>query len=185
MIGVQMRLGGTKANYNEKVFLGPHCITSFVDRVEHYIKIRNWDRSKVYVFVSTDSSYALKEIKKRLDINGTKIVYSVHDWKIGHSALGKSMKFGEKQRDSFMNRAILDLLILKESDYLIYSHGSSFGQMAYELQQSYRYPVHAYKFLKSRTKGCSVFPRRTSFGEASYVSRYNKKLSKTKKVVRK
>lgn len=185
IIGVQMRLGGTKANYNEKVFLGPHCITRFVERIEHYIKIRNWNRENVYVFVSTDSSYALKEIKKQLNRNGTNIVYSVKDWKIGHSALGKSSKFGEKQRDSFMNRAILDLLILKESDYLIYSHGSSYGQMAFELQQSYRYPVHAYKFLKSKLKTCSVFHKRTTLGEASYVSKYTKSLSKNKKVVKK
>ena len=185
LIGVQMRLGGSKANYNEKMFLGPHCISRFVERVEHYIKIRNWDREQVYVFVSTDSSYALKEIKKRLDTNDTKIVYSVKEWKIGHSALGKSQSYGEKLRDSFMNRAILDLLILKESDYLIYSHGSSYGQMAYELQQSYRYPVHAYKFLQTQLKTCSVFHKRSTFGEASYVSRYSKSIYKIEKDVKK
>ena len=181
IIGVQMRLGGTKANYNEREFLGPKCVSIFAKRVEDYIRMKNWNRNGVYVFVSTDSSYALREITKMLNTNDSKIVYSVDEWKIGHSALSKTLNYGEKQRDSFMNRAILDLLILKESDYLVYSHGSSYGQMAYELQQSYRYPVHSYKYISSRHLKCTVFRKRKHMGEASYVSRYaGKSATKTK-----
>lgn len=179
IIGIQMRLGGQKANYNEKLFLGPKSIAVFLEKVERCIQQKGWKREEVYVFVSTDSTYALNEVKKALNIPAYKMVYSVSEYMIGHSALGKTLIYGDKQRDSFMNRAILDLLLLKESDFLIYSQGSSYGLIAYELQQAYRYPVNATAFLKKQGLTCSVFHPREQVGEATFVSKYRKKGKKT------
>lgn len=179
VIGIQMRLGGQKANYSEKLFLGPKSIAVFLEKVERCIQQKGWKREEVYVFVSTDSTFALNEVKKALDTPKNKMVYSVSEFLIGHSAVGKTLMYGDKQRDSFMNRAILDLLLLKESDFLIYSQGSSFGLIAYELQQSYRYPVNATAFLKKQGLKCSVFHPREQVGEATFVSKYRKKGKKT------
>ena len=174
MIGVQMRLGGSKANYAERLFLGPKSIAVFLRKIEWYIEKKGWDRKEVVVFVSTDSTFALNEMRKKLDTSTYKMVYSVDEFAIGHSAMGKTLAYGEKQHDSFMNRAILDLLLLKESDFLIYSQGSSFGLIAYELQQAYRYPVNASAYLRRHGMTCEVFRPRDSVGEAAFVSKYSK-----------
>lgn len=179
VIGIQMRLGGEKANYSEKLFLGPKSIAVFLSKIEHVLQQKGWKREDVYVFVSTDSTYALNEVKKALNTPEYKMVYSVTEFMIGHSAIGKTVGYTDKVKDSFMNRAILDLLLLKESDFLIYSQGSSFGLIAYELQQSYRYPVNATAFLKRQGLTCSVFHPRESVGEATFVSKYRKKGQKT------
>ena len=178
MIGVQMRLGGEKANYPERMFLGPRAVAVFAEKVQAYAKKNALNSSNSVVFVSTDSDFALKELRGLLQAPGESWVYSVKDWEIGHSAMGKSQGFGDKKRESFMNRAILDLMLLKESDFLIYSQGSSYGLIATELQQVYRYPVNASAFLKSKGLKCSVFHPRKQFGEAIYVSKYFAKKKK-------
>lgn len=172
IIGIQMRLGGTKANYKEKLFLGPKCVDVFIQKIRTVMKEKEWDPDDVYVFVSTDSNFALNQVKKELNTPNNTIVYYVNEYAIGHSALGKTSAYGEKVRDGFINRAIIDLLILKESDYLIYSQGSSYGQMAYELQQTYRYPVTVAPYLKLQNLTCSVFHPRRNYGEGTYVSKY-------------
>ena len=174
MIGIQMRLGGKKANYAEKLFLGPKSVDVFIRKIEKYMQQKGWKREDVVVFVSTDSTFALNEVKKILNTPSYSMVYSANDFAIGHSALGKTLTYGDRQHASFLNRAILDLLLLKESDYLIYSQGSSFGLIAYELQQAYRYPVNATGYLYRHGMVCDVFSPRTSFGEASFVSKYRK-----------
>lgn len=180
MIGIQMRLGGKKANHPEKLFLGPKCVDLFIKRVNNVIQEKGWNREDVAVFVSTDSTFALEAVEKAFNTDNQTLVYSVKEFAIGHSALAKTAVYSEKMRNAFMNRAIVDLLILKESDYLIYSQGSSYGQMAYELQQAYRYPVSPDYYLKTRKLQCSVFHPKKEFGEGSYVSKYFAKKKKKK-----
>lgn len=180
MIGIQMRLGGSKANYRERLFLGPKCVDLFIKRVNNVIQEKGWDLKNVAVFVSTDSTFALEAVEKAFNTDNQTIVYSVKEYAIGHSALAKTAIYSEKMRNAFMNRAIVDLLILKESDYLIYSQGSSYGQMAYELQQAYRYPVTPEHYLRLRNLQCSVFHPKRDFGEGSYVSKYFAKKKKKK-----
>ena len=172
MIGIQMRLGGKKANYKEKLFLGPNSVRLFIEKVRKVMEIKGWKEEDVNVFVSTDSNFALREVKKALNTPNHTIVYSTNEFSIGHSALGKTSAYGEKARDGFINRAIIDLLILKESDYLIYSQGSSYGQMAYELQQAYRYPVTVKNYFEKQNLSCSVFHPKRQFGEGTYISKY-------------
>ena len=52
IIGIQMRLGGQKANYNEKLFLGPKSIAVFLEKVERCIQQKGWKREEVYVLCS-------------------------------------------------------------------------------------------------------------------------------------
>ena len=180
VIGVQMRLGGEKANYPERMFLGPKAVAVFAEKVQAYARRNGLNSGNSVVFVSTDSDFALQALSGLLQAPGEAWVYSVKDWEIGHSAVGKSQGFGDKKRESFMNRAIVDLMVLKESDFLIYSQGSSYGLIAAELQQAYRYPVNASAFLASKGLTCSVFHPREQFGEAVYVSKYFAKKKKKK-----
>ena len=180
VIGVQMRLGGEKANYPERMFLGPKAVAVFAEKVQAYARHNGLHSGNSVVFVSTDSDFALQALSGLLQAPGEAWVYSVKDWEIGHSAVGKSQGFGDKKRESFMNRAIVDLMVLKESDFLIYSQGSSYGLIAAELQQAYRYPVNASAFLASKGLTCSVFHPRERFGEAVYVSKYFAKKKKKK-----
>ena len=59
----------------------------------------------------------------------------------------------------------MDMMILKESDYLIFTKKSSFGRFSYELQQSYANPMSVSSFLKQRGMNCSVFYQRQHVGE--------------------
>lgn len=67
---------------------------------------------------------------------------------VGHSAEAKTSKRKKELWESFTKRAILDLMILKESDYLIYSQKSSFGKFARELQMAYANPVDVDPFFE-------------------------------------
>ena len=68
-------------------------------------------------------------------------------------------------------RAVLDMFILKDSDYLIYSQGSSFGWISAELQQTFNNEVSSEEFLKRKGLKCSVFSQRTQAGESFTILR--------------
>ena len=121
---------------------------------DHMMK-ENLRSEDVYLFVSTDSDYVLRYIREQF--KNCRCVYSTNEYKIGHSAFGSTKLYSKKRWREATKRAIVDLMILKDSDYLVITRKSSFGKFAYELQQAKRSPVEVHSFLKRRGLQCSVF----------------------------
>lgn len=169
IIGVQLRLGGSKANFHERVMLPESGIERAENKIRKHVKKMKLKWDEVYVFLSTDSDYAARKIRRDFNNNSTRVVYTANDFDIGHSAQAKTSKQGKKIWSSFTKRAIIDMMILKESDFYIYSKRSSFGKFALELQQSYNMTVDVDRYLYSRGLKCSVFHKREKVGLADFV----------------
>lgn len=137
--------------------------------VWEYVRRHNLSPENVTVFISSDSDFAIRKMKKALRWKGRSMVYVVDDYPVGHSAEGKTAKRKKELWESYTKRAIMDLMILKESDYLIYSRKSSFGKFARELQMAYQNPVDVDPFLKQQGLQCSVYFSRSSVGSSTYL----------------
>lgn len=171
LIGVQIRAGGQLANFKERAILGANAVNPFANAVIRYMKEKRLRPEDVYLYVSTDSDVVYKEMQRIFGIYNETMVYTVSDYRIGHSSSRKSFSRYDqgKNWESFSNRALMDLLILKESDYLVFSQGSSFGQFAHEVQQTYNAPINADRFLKKQGLQCSVYHHRAKAGKATFV----------------
>ena len=117
-------------------------------------------RHNVTVFVSTDSEKRLEYIRNYLA--PTSVVY-VKEYMIGHSASKHALQ-NYTEWIASMKRAIVDMMILKECDYLITSWASSFGETVRDLQQSYSLDVNMDSILRQRGLQCSVFHRTKQVG---------------------
>lgn len=142
-----------------------------LNEVAAYMHKHNLRRNDTYLYISTDSDTVLRNIKKIVKKTGVDFVYSVNDFMIGHSSTAKSGRRGLETWKKFYMRAILDMFILKDSDYLIYSQGSSFGWISAELQQTFNNEVSSEEFLKRKGLNCSVFSQRTQAGESFTILR--------------
>ena len=58
----------------------------------------------------------------------------------------------------------MDMMILKECDYLVVTRYSSFGGTAIDLQQSYSLDVSVDSVLRQSGLRCSVFHRKKPLG---------------------
>ena len=154
LIGMQIRLGGKKANYVEKEMLGIKGMLSAVRIVKEHLKKTGRTGKDVYIFVSTDSDYAVKYISHQFE--DCHCVYTVKDYEIGHSAAAASQGGNRKWKHA-TKRAIIDLMILKDSDFLVYTQKSSYGKFARELQLAKTSPIHVEPFLREHGLQCSVF----------------------------
>ena len=130
VIGVQMRFGGKMANYHEQSFLKPSdlgklraLINSALERVGN---------QSVALFISSDSDKGLKGLKKAFE-RRVKVV-TVKEFAVGHSCKGYYHDKKKEKWPKFVQRAIVDLMVLKESDYLIVTGKSSFGEYALDMQ---------------------------------------------------
>ena len=65
----------------------------------------------------------------------------------------------------------MDLLILKESDFLVFSQGSSYGQFSHELQQTYNNPISPKEYLEAKGLKCSVYGHRKFAGKARIIKK--------------
>lgn len=168
-IGMQLRLGGQHANFVEREMLSVEALQRAQRLVWDYVRRNRLSPENVTVFISSDSDFAIRRMKKALQWKGRSMVYVANDFPVGHSAEAKTSKRKKELWESFTKRAILDLMILKESDYLIYSQKSSFGKFARELQMAYANPVDVDPFLKEQGLQCSVYFNRSSVGSSTYL----------------
>ena len=165
LIGMQVRLGGTKANYPEREMIGVAGMLEAIRVVKEHMKKTGKTGKDVYIFISTDSSYAAKYIHR--EFADCHCVYTVKEFKIGHSAAAANQGGKQKWKQA-TQRAIVDLMILKDSDFLVYSKKSSYGKFAHELQLAKTSPIHVEPFLRRHGLKCSVFQyNQTSKGSAS------------------
>lgn len=171
LIGVQVRLGGQKANFVEREMMPVDMIDHAISLIRAYIRTKHLSMANVYIFISSDSDFAIRKIRKAFQPQtGPSSIYVVNDYPIGHSAEAKNARHKKTEWKAFTLRAIMDLLILKDSEYLIYSHKSSFGKFAHELQLSYALPVDLTPFLHQRGLNCSVFHKRDVIRTSNYLS---------------
>lgn len=64
MIGIQLRVGGSKANYAEKEMLNWAGVEKAIQLVRDHMMKENLRSEDVYLFVSTDSDYVLRYIRR-------------------------------------------------------------------------------------------------------------------------
>ena len=164
IIGLQLRLGGRKANYHERPMISQDGMKNAERKIFQHVSEKNLKWSDVYIFISSDSDYAVKTITKDFTFNNVSVVYSVNDFEIGHSAHAKTARKGKSKWSSFTKRAFIDMMILKESDYYIYTTKSTFGGIAMELQQAYGSDVNVLDYLYSKGLKCSVYHKRDFVG---------------------
>lgn len=153
LIGLQIRLGGALANYREKLLMDSKGLYKAIIAVKRHMQEKGLSEKDVFIFVSTDSDLAVKRVRANF---GPDCVYTVNEYGIYHSAAA-SIEGNKKRWMDGIKRAILDLMILKDSDYLVYSRKSSFGKFAHELQHARTSPIHVLPFLKRQGLQCSVY----------------------------
>lgn len=178
MIGIQLRHGGQTANFHERRIQGIYAMNVALNEVAKYMKEHELNRMNTYLYISTDSDIVLDKIKRIINETGVDFVYHMDNFSIGHSSTAKSGRQGKEVWNSFYQRALLDMFILKDSDYLIYSEGSSFGEIASELQKTFDNEVSSENFLKQKGLKCSVYSQRTKAGKSFAINKYRGRTEK-------
>ena len=166
VIGLQLRMGGKLANANDPRFLSWADMGKVVGEMKAMIKKRN-STQPVIVFVSTDSLKVRQYVVKAF-APPVRVMY-VKEFVVGHTALQFKKRMSVPW-DNIMKQAIMDMMVLKDCDYLVATAKNSFGGMAVELQQSYGMPVSVDWFLKEHGMTCSVFNRKKSVGVGRLIS---------------
>ena len=64
MIGVQIRLGGQKANFVEREMMPADTVDQAVSMIRAYIWKKKLQLDDVYIFVSSDSDFAIRKVRK-------------------------------------------------------------------------------------------------------------------------
>ena len=169
MIGIQLRMGGQLANYHERQMQGKYAMNVALNEVAAYMKENNLNRNNTYLYISTDSSKIYNEIVRIVTSSGVDFIYRMNEYHIGHSSTAKSRKKGWEEWKSFYHRAIMDMFILKDSDYLIWSEGSSYGGSAEGMQRTFDNEVSSDWFLKEKGMKCSVYSMRKKAGKSFMI----------------
>lgn len=172
MIGIQIRLGGPESNYKERPIQGRFVVNHFANEVIRYMKREKFKPQDVFVYISTDSDIILKQMTTLFQGIHPDMVYSVSDFRIGHSAIAKTFTGDGDKWKEYNSRALMDLMILKESDFLVFSQGSSYGQFAHELQQTYNNPISPKEYLSAKGLKCSVYYHRQAAGKARIIKKH-------------
>lgn len=165
MIGMQIRLGGNYANFHEKTMMSSKGLMNAIRIVKEHMQQKGLTEDDVFIFISSDSDMAVNTVREKF---GSKCVYSADEFHIYHSAHA-TMKGNKKRWLEGIKRGITDMMILKDSDFLVYSVKSSYGKFAHELQHSRLIPVQVLPFLQRHGLKCSVYHyNRTEFS-STYV----------------
>ena len=136
VIGVQVRTGGDLSVVRESGrFLYQQTIFKIGQIVKNVIVKQGWNSSECVVFLTTDSGLAFGRIRHDL-MDSVKVV-SAEGFRAGHS----SAYLSYKHHDEFLKRAILDLVLLSQSDYILYTYGSSYGTLAGRLSLHSHYLI--------------------------------------------
>ena len=130
LVGIQLRTGGYVASTHESErFLFISSLSLLYEEVEHLMKKNGWSAEDTTLFVSSDSGIMMGNVLQHYQ-NQMRVVKTI-GYRQGHSSPYKN---GGKHL-VFLKRAILDLLLLSNSDYVLYTHKSSYGKLAMRLSQ--------------------------------------------------
>ena len=121
VLGVQVRMGGCLADYQEKTqMMTMDELRSLPRRIMDLMRIWKLSPKRTVIYLSTDSSYAEKFIRQKL---GSRYEITVaKTFKRSHSRILGS--------DEPVKNALVDLYLLADSDALIVCEGSGFGRAA-------------------------------------------------------
>lgn len=170
MIGIQLRMGGKLANFHERSMQGMYAMNVALNEAALYMKKHGLNRNNTFLYISTDSNKVLNRIHGIVKSTGVDFIYPMNDFSIGHSSAAKSRREKWDSWKSFYRRAMLDMFILKDSDYLIWSERSSFGQSAAGMLKAFDNEVSSEEFLREKGMQCSVYSMRKKAGEAFMIS---------------
>lgn len=159
VIGIQLRVGGKMRNRMDHVFKDPYALNQTINTLKERVNTLSGERNAT-VFVSTDSDSTLALLQKSLF--PIPVVY-VKEYVIAHSA-SIHAHHNYTEWIAATKRAIVDMMILKECDYLVVTSYSSFGGTAIDLQQSYSLDVSMDPILRQNGLRCSVFHRKKPLG---------------------
>ena len=155
VIGVQVRIGGRQALYNDRQFLTLQDLPLFYNAIDDLILQNNRSLSNTYVFLSTDNKNVIQLFRKKY---GESLVVT-NEFAIGHSAPKKNIASTSNVMQH-TQRAIIDLLLLQRSDILLVTEGSSFGQLAVALQSNRNSEIRTFDYMDSSIPDeCNVFER--------------------------
>ena len=128
VIGVQLRMGGSLSKTTEHHNFLDMSSLSFVEReIEYALKFLNVKKRDVTLFVTTDSLIIRNRmLAMYMDMNPI----IANGYSVGHSST--HFVWGNSHV-IYLNRAIMDLILLSQCDYILYTQRSSYGQLAMRL----------------------------------------------------
>lgn len=136
IIGTQIRTGGSLSTSMETHrFLYISSMSYVNQEIKYAMQKYKWAKENVTLFISTDSGVINRYLRN--SYSGMRILDGV-GYKCGHSS---SYFAGGQRHQQFLKRAILDLVLLSQTDYILFTHGSSYGKLAMRL--AYNVPGRA------------------------------------------
>ena len=131
-IGVQIRTGGKMANVEEEnCFFSNETLYRVIDKINEVIS--EHDIFDYNLFLSTDSYFVLAAMKEYFP----QLLFTSSKYEVGHTSLARN---GYK---TYAERAIIDLSLLSQCTYLIFTEFSSYGKLSSVLSHSmYVYSVN-------------------------------------------
>lgn len=120
LIGFQIRMGSGGADFRDShKFLRMSALEKFIQFAEEYRIANHFAEEEVKWFISTDSS----EVERNLTSRFPSQIIVARGYTRGHSAQLQA-------NVNAFNRAIMDVSILSQCEYMILTNHSSFGMIA-------------------------------------------------------
>lgn len=127
-IGVQLRMGGSVSKTIENHrFLRISSLPFADEEIENALKYLKVDKRNTTLFVTTDSGIVRNRM---LQMYASMNAIQATGYAIGHSS---AYFAGGNTHLTYLKRAIMDLVLMSQCDYIIYTCGSSYGQLAMRL----------------------------------------------------
>ena len=140
VMGVQLRTGGSLAITKEwGKFLGLSALENVGPCVQRELQRRGWEEKETMLFLSTDTGLAYHRVESSL--HGRVKVLTGEGFRAGHS----SPYLSGGRHLEYLKRAIMDLVLLSQSEFLIVTYRSSYGTLAMRLA------LHNQTFILSNT----------------------------------
>ena len=127
VVGIQIRMGGCLANYQEYLeMMSFDELIRLPSFIQSTVKEFNFNPSDTVLFISTDSDYAEKWIRESLK----------NDYLIVTSTLFERSHTRGMAKNDASQGALFDMILLSDCDGLIICSGSGFGRVASSLSSS-------------------------------------------------
>ena len=128
IVGAQLRTGGGLAITRENgKFLWITTLSKVGPLLREEIKKKGWSEEETALMLSADSGVAYMRVKSSL--HEVMKVFTGVGYRAGHS----SSYLAHKHHVEYLKRAILDLVLLSQSEFMVITHGSSYGTLAMRL----------------------------------------------------
>ena len=132
VLSVQLRTGGSVSiTLETHRFLYISSLSLVHEEIEFVLQKMHWNKSQTILFVSTDSGIIASNMVHRY--KDQMLVLQGVGYRNGHSS---SYLAAGPKHEQFLKRAILDLTLMTQSDYVLYTHGSSYGKLAMRLART-------------------------------------------------